>query len=135
MITRRNYVSARRNGSAMVMTLAVALFFGLAISFSHSVHKGARCLPEQRAAIDVASLAAAKDLSKIVVEDPYFGFIALSDYAPSGKHNPHRLFQSAGATTDGHADAGVHAAWHDGRDGFPMPVRSINTIWPRCEWT
>jgi hypothetical protein len=37
---------------------------------------------QQRTAIEAAALAAARDLSKIVVEDPNFGFISLSDAAP-----------------------------------------------------
>lgn len=36
-------------------------------------------------AAEAASLAAAADLSKIVVNDPYYGFVALSDYGPYGK--------------------------------------------------
>jgi hypothetical protein len=54
-------------------------------------------------AVEAASLAAAEDLSKIVVNDPYYGYVALSDYAPIGKY--------------------AVAA-----DGEPLPVLGINTI-------
>ncbi|MCC7528357.1 MAG: hypothetical protein IT342_07530 [Candidatus Melainabacteria bacterium] len=39
---------------------------------------------EQRTAIEAASLAAAKDLGRIVMKDDYFGWVSLSDYAPTG---------------------------------------------------
>jgi hypothetical protein len=58
---------------------------------------------EQRTAIDAAALAAAKSLSRIVVEDPNLGFISLSDAAPIGK--------------------GTMA-----QDGYYLPVQSINTV-------
>jgi len=63
------------------------------------------CLYRQKAiaAVEGASLAAANDLSSVVVEDPNFGYIALSDYAPEGQ--------------------ALLAA-----DGEPLPVHSINTI-------
>lgn len=53
--------------------------------------------------LEAASLAAARDLSKIVVEDDYFGQVALSDYPPIGKDT------KAG-------------------DKEPCPVFSVNTI-------
>lgn len=40
---------------------------------------------EQRTAIEAAALAAAKDISRIVINDSNFGFISLSDAAPVGK--------------------------------------------------
>lgn len=54
-------------------------------------------------AVEAASLVAAADLSRIVVNDPYYGYVALSDYPPMGK-----------ATLAG--------------DGEPLPVTGINTI-------
>jgi hypothetical protein len=53
--------------------------------------------------VDALALIAANDLSKIVVEDPYFGFISLSNYPPTGKN--------------------TLAA-----DGEPLPVIGINTL-------
>ena len=58
---------------------------------------------EQRTAIEAASLAAAKDLSRIVVDDPNVGFVALSDYPATGN--------------------GTAAG-----DNFDLPVQSINSI-------
>src|SRR5271154_3517646 len=73
-------------GSSLAWTLAFSLFFGLVLFlFGLEYTKQLGAFREQGAAIDVAALAAAKDLSRIVVEDPYFGFIALSDFAPNGK--------------------------------------------------
>ncbi len=58
---------------------------------------------EQRTAVEAAALAAAKETSRIVINDPNFGFISLSDAAPIGK-----------ATIAG--------------DNFFMPVNGINTL-------
>ena len=58
---------------------------------------------EQRTAIEAASIAAAKDLGRIVINDSNFGFVGLSDAAPVG--------------------SGTAAA-----DGFSMPVSGLNTI-------
>lgn len=40
---------------------------------------------EQRTAIEAAALAAAKDISRIVINDQNFGYVSLSDAAPVGK--------------------------------------------------
>lgn len=53
--------------------------------------------------VDAAGLLAANDLSRIVINDPNFGYVALSNYAPIGK--------------------GTLAA-----DGEPLPVVGINTL-------
>lgn len=58
---------------------------------------------EQRTAIEAASLAAAKDLGRIVLKDDHFGWVSLSDYAPTG-------------------------AMTKAPDGLYQPVYSINTI-------
>ncbi|MGD9684262.1 MAG: pilus assembly protein TadG-related protein [Candidatus Obscuribacterales bacterium] len=58
---------------------------------------------EQRTATEAAAIAAARDLSMIVVNTPECGYVALSDYAPAG--------------------SGTNAG-----DGYPLPVRSINTL-------
>ena len=60
---------------------------------------------EQKTAIESACLAAARDLGNIVIQDPYFGFIGLSDSAPTG--------------TGAYTMAG---------DKFYMPAQGINTI-------
>lgn len=58
---------------------------------------------EQKTAIEAASLAAAKEVSRIVINDPNFGYISLSDAAPVGK--------------------GTAAG-----DNYFMPVYGINTL-------
>lgn len=58
---------------------------------------------EQRTAIEAAALSAASDISKVVYNDPNFGYLSCSDYAPVGK--------------------GTKA-----NDNYFMPVRSINTL-------
>ncbi len=58
---------------------------------------------EQKTAIEAAALAAARECSRIVINTDEWGYVSLSDYAPTGT-------------------ATVAA------DGFPQPVRSINTI-------
>ena len=54
-------------------------------------------------AVEAASLAACAELSKIVINDPYFGYISLVNSAPCGR-----------ATAAG--------------DGEPLPVLGINTM-------
>lgn len=58
---------------------------------------------EQRTAIEAAALAAARDCSRIVIPTAECGWVSLSDYVPNGT-----------AT--------------NAPDGFPLPVRSINTL-------
>ncbi|MFX8700516.1 hypothetical protein ABTM56_20650, partial [Acinetobacter baumannii] len=62
---------------------------------------------ESKNAIEAAALAAAADLSRIVVNTPEYGFISLSDAAPIGK--------STSAS-----------------DQYYLPVRSINSIIGTC---
>lgn len=51
---------------------------------------------EQKTAIEAASLAAAKDIGRIVLKNDHFGWIGLSDYAPTGvlTKAPDGTFQS-----------------------------------------
>lgn len=58
-------------------------------------------------AVETASLTAASDLSRIVVNDPYFGYIALTDFAPIGRNTR-------------------------AEDGESLPVLGINTLWATC---
>lgn len=53
--------------------------------------------------VEAAGLLAANDLSRIVIDDPDFGYVSLSNYAPLGD--------------------GTRA-----RDGQPLPVTGINTL-------
>lgn len=50
---------------------------------------------DQKTAIEAASLAAAKDIGRIVLKDDHFGWVSLSDYAPTGTMTkaPDGLFQ------------------------------------------
>jgi hypothetical protein len=94
----------KQRGNMIVFIGAVTLGLVLAILFF--ALKYTRMLgsnQEQRTAIEGAALQVANDISRIVYEDPNFGIIALSDFAPIG--------------------ANTLAA-----DGQPTPVRGINTI-------
>lgn len=94
----------RQNGAAVILLFVIVI-----IAFAATLIGGSEilryCLYRQKAisAVEGAGLAAANDLSAVVVEDPNFGYIALSDYAPEGQ--------------------ALLAA-----DGEPLPVHSINTI-------
>jgi hypothetical protein len=93
-----------RSGGSLALVVAIVCTIGLALLLF--VLKYTRVLgsyQEQRTAIDAAALTAAKDLSRIVIEDPNFGFVSLSDYAPTGTNTA-------------------------ARDGYCMPVLGINTI-------
>jgi len=95
----------RRQRGAAVILLFVIVIVAFAATLIGASEILRYCLYRQKAiaAVEGASLAAANDLSSVVVEDPTFGYIALSDYAPEG--------------------AALLAA-----DGEPLPVHSINTI-------
>ncbi len=89
-----------------MIVLVVAILAGLVVAVILFMLGYIRILgshSEQRTAIESAALAAAKDLSRIVVEDPNFGFVSLSDAAPVGTNT------SAG-------------------DRYFMPVHGINTL-------
>jgi len=82
------------------MTVGIVLgliFFGL--NYVRLVGSGS----EQKKAIEAAALAAANDLSRVVINTPQFGYVSISDDAPVGK------------TTN----AG---------DNFFLQVRSVNTL-------
>lgn len=86
----------------LVTSVLVGILTALII-FSISFVRIIGTQTEQQTAIESAAIAAAKDLSKIVVNTPEFGYVSLSDYAPIGS-----------ATRAG--------------DGYPLPVKSINTL-------
>ncbi len=94
----------KRSGSTLVLIIALTATVGLAVIFfglKYSQELGS--YQEEKSAIEAAALVAAKDLSRIVLEDANFGFIALSDFAPVGQ-----------GTVAG--------------DGYGMPVQGINTL-------
>lgn len=89
-----------------MLVLVVGIAVGALILFLLFGLKFTRILAnnqEQKTSIEAAALAAAKDLSRIVIEDPYFGFVSLSDYAPIGTNTA-------------------------AQDNFYMPVEGINTL-------
>lgn len=101
---RAGGTSRRSSGNVLALTMAVMLFIILPVAlFSEQYVRMTGAHQQQRTAIEAAALAAARDMTRIVVEDEYYGFVGLSDYAPTGK-----------GTTAG--------------DGYCLPVRSINTI-------
>ncbi|PWT98179.1 MAG: hypothetical protein C5B53_07110 [Candidatus Melainabacteria bacterium] len=87
---------------ALWMLLAVALLFAC-VFFSGQIAPLFMLHSRHQQAIEAASLKAASDLSRVVVNDPYWGYVSLSDYPATGA-----------ATMAG--------------DGQPLPVHSINTI-------
>lgn len=91
-------------GSVLLLVLAVTLGIITAIViFSISYVRLSGTQSQQKSAIEAAALAAARELSKIVVDTPQFGYIGLSDSAPNGT-----------STASG--------------DGYDNSVHSINTI-------
>lgn len=98
----RKFKSNRGNTLALVAALTagiVVAFLIFALGYTRMLGTSA----EQKTAVEAAALAAAKDVSRIVVTDPNFGFVSLSDAAPVGKST----------------NAG---------DNFFLPVYSINTL-------
>jgi hypothetical protein len=90
-------------GNTLVLIVAVMAILIAILLFALGYTRLVGSNQEQRTAIEAASLAAAKEISRIVVNDPNFGYISLSDAAPVGK-----------ATAAG--------------DNFFMPVYGLNTI-------
>src|SRR6266702_2388155 len=60
-----------------VVVLGLAFFF---LSFDRLLGSS----NEQKTSVESASLTIAGDLSKIVIDDPNYGFVGLSDQAPTG---------------------------------------------------
>lgn len=70
-----------------MLFLTCSLFLGILTAiafFSLAAIRMTGSHQEQRTAIEAATLAAARSLSAIVIEDPYFGFISLSDHPATG---------------------------------------------------
>lgn len=93
-----------RRGNMLVLIMAILMgILMLLLGFSLSFVRLLGSSQEQKTAIEAAALAAARDVGRIVIEDPNFGFISISDAAPS--------------TPNTKAD-----------DGYSMPVTGINTL-------
>lgn len=75
---------ARGNTLALVVAFMVVLGFILLFSIGYVRLLGSN--QEQRTAIEGAALAAAKDISRIVIDTPECGYVGLSDAAPVGKN-------------------------------------------------
>lgn len=98
------FVARSAGGNTIVLVLAILLGVGVAILlFALSYVRFLGTNQEQRTAIESAALAAARELSRVVIEDPNFGFVSISDYAPAAPNT------KAG-------------------DGQAMPVTGINTL-------
>ncbi|MBA3856838.1 MAG: hypothetical protein C0507_08010 [Cyanobacteria bacterium PR.3.49] len=93
----------RTRGNTLVLIVAVMAILIAILLFALGYTRLVGSSQEQKTAIEAASLAAAKEISRIVINDPNFGFISLSDAAPVGK-----------STTAG--------------DNYFMPVFGINTL-------
>lgn len=105
-INRRHLRKPSGNMIVLVSGVTATLVIALIVFFYNYV----RLLASQgqsKNAIEAAALAAASDLSRIVVNTPEYGYISLSDEAPIGK-----------ATAAG--------------DQYYLPVRSINSIIATC---
>ncbi len=95
--------SRRSNGSMIALIVAFCFIIILLLFFALSYTRLLGTQSEQRTAIEAAAIAAARDCSRIVINTDEWGYVSLSDYAPTG--------------------TATKAA-----DGYPLPVRSINTI-------
>jgi len=103
--TPRRVIRVRgQRGNMIILVLAVLMgILMLLLAFSLSYVRMLGSNSEQKTAIEAAALAAARDLGRVVIEDPNFGFISISDAAPSAPNTK--------------AD-----------DGFALPVTGINTL-------
>lgn len=98
--------SRQRYPQGNMLILITAIIVGVIIAlvlFSTSFVRIMGTSGEQQTAIEAAAAAAARDLSRIVIETPECGFVSLSDFAPVGSYT-----QAA--------------------DGYALPVKSINTL-------
>lgn len=104
MPRKRHSLNARRAGNTLILILAITV--GLVLSllvFALSFIRLLGATQEQKTAIEAAALAAARDLSKIVVNTNDWGLVSLSDGAPVAPNTV-------------------------ANDQFPLPVYGINTL-------
>lgn len=103
-LSKTSYSARRAVGNTLVLVAAITasvLILILLFALAYTRLLGGN--QEQKTAIEAASIAAAKDIGRIVINDSNFGYIGLSDAAPVG--------------------SGTAAP-----DGFSMPVYGLNTI-------
>ncbi len=77
-------VPRRRHGNVLILIIAIVFVIVTIALFAIGYVRIFGSSSEQKTAIEAAALAAARDMSKIVIEDPDFGFVGLSDAAPTG---------------------------------------------------
>lgn len=98
---KRNSRSERGNLYVLYIALAAMLIVGwnlfAGVGVSLLVNYRNKC------ALEAASLAAARDLSRIVIDDAKWGYVSLTDQPPIGNETV-------------------------AKDGYPLPVTGINTI-------
>ena len=94
----------REAGSTLILVLVLACFLVVPLLVILT-QMGLKTVDAARIqnTVEAAGLLAANDLSRIVINDPHFGYVSLSNYPPIGK-----------ATC--------------APDGEPLPVISINTL-------
>ncbi len=86
MPTRVRFAKRQSGGNALIFTLAMTGFIGAAIFyFGLSYLRTMGQFNQQTTAIEAAALAASNAISKIVIQDPYWGAISMSDYPPTHK--------------------------------------------------
>ena len=96
-----------KRANALVLIAGAVLFVFLVLgyfAFNYASLQGTSAM--QNTAIESAAITAAADLSRIVYDDPNFGYIALSDHPPIAP-----------------SQNGKFAS-----DGYPLSVQSINTL-------
>jgi hypothetical protein len=97
---------SKREESGNMLVLVTAVTVGIVAVIAYFSLAYVRLLGsnnEQKTAIEAAALAAARDISRVVVDTPEYGLISISDSAPNGAD-----------TTAG--------------DKYRLPARSINTL-------
>ncbi|MCC7527933.1 MAG: hypothetical protein IT342_05385, partial [Candidatus Melainabacteria bacterium] len=104
--TSRTKELLRRGQRGSTLVLIIAIFLGVVIAIAFFALDFVRFVgghQEQETAIEAAALAAAREISRIVIEDPNIGFVALSNAPPACRKT------AAG-------------------DNFYTPVKSINSL-------
>lgn len=100
---RRNVRARNERGNLYVLYIGFAAMIVIVWNLYAQVGLSFMINYRSKCALEAASLAAARDLSRIVIDDPKWGYVALTDQPPIGD-----------STKAG--------------DGYPLPVTGINTI-------
>lgn len=102
--TRLHHSARRRSGNILLLILVCTCLI-LVPLLMLAAQGGLYAVDRDRAknAVEAAALVAANDLSRVLINDPEFGYVSLSNFPPNGE--------------------GTLAS-----DGEPLPVTSINTL-------